>query len=87
MILCVALKLDNELIFSMPRPARHHDLIHRYYAMLYTTAGVMPVAYEQGFLNDKGEFLTRGEAYEEAIRCGALQPRLSSWRLYSEDLW
>lgn len=50
----------------------------------------------QGFLNENGEFLNRGEAYQEAVRChqftgryieehyGELNPPRI---LFTEDLW
>ena len=43
---------------------------------------------EQGFLNEKGDFLNRREAWDEAYKCRQLlmvDPTCKS--LYSEDLW
>jgi len=46
---------------------------------------------EQGFIDDKNNFLTREEAFEHAIECGQLEADrdLGSCceRLVSEDLW
>ena len=42
---------------------------------------------EQGFLNEKGEFLTRVEAKQEAIRCNQLINHTNDVNLYSEDVW
>jgi hypothetical protein len=46
---------------------------------------------EQGFLNEKFEFLDRKTAYIEAEQCGQLLPRqVGSYNgdeLFSEDLW
>lgn len=40
----------------------------------------------QGFYNDRDQFLTRYEAYEEAKHCN--QIKVESYKeLYSEDLW
>lgn len=43
---------------------------------------------EQGFLNEKGEFLNRTEAWQEAYKCHQMKmidPSCHS--LFSEDLW
>ena len=42
---------------------------------------------EQGFLNGRGEFLTRVEAKQEAIRCNQLINHTNDVNLYSEDVW
>lgn len=39
-----------------------------------------------GFLNHKDEFLTREEAYREALSCGQVKSREIE-QLFSEDLW
>jgi hypothetical protein len=42
----------------------------------------------QGFINDRGCFLDREEAAQEALACGQIkQLRYNSTKLYSEDLW
>lgn len=51
---------------------------------------------EQGFLNEKGEFLTRTEAWQEAKRCNQfldsyieehIDDIVPPTILYSEDIW
>jgi len=43
---------------------------------------------EQGFLNHKGEFLNRREAWEEAYQCRQLkQIDKTNKSLFSEDIW
>lgn len=51
---------------------------------------------EQGFLNEKGEFLTRTEAWQEAKRCNQflnsyieehVNDIVPTAVLYSEDIW
>ena len=42
---------------------------------------------EQGFLNDKGEFLNRRDAAKEALECGQIQKLNWPPNLYSEDLY
>lgn len=42
----------------------------------------------QGFVNDKGEFLTREEAAKEALACGQITKlKYHSRELFSEDLY
>lgn len=40
---------------------------------------------EQGFVTDKGEFLSRGAAAEHAFECGQIKEKKRT--IYSEDLW
>ena len=45
---------------------------------------------EQGFLNSKGEFLDRYDAYEEALKCNQIindSNLMFNKQLYSEMLW
>ncbi|MFA5322058.1 MAG: hypothetical protein WC373_05235 [Smithella sp.] len=42
---------------------------------------------EQGFVNDKGIFLTRAEAAKEAFECGQIKLKYKPEILTSEDLW
>lgn len=44
---------------------------------------------DQGFLNEKDEFLTRQEAWVEACRCNQIlnYEEAIPGELYSEDLW
>lgn len=47
-----------------------------------------PIIGEQGFVDEKGKFLTRKEAKIEAERCNQLLGgRLTSQSLFSEKLW
>lgn len=74
MIISVALKRD-ELIYSLPKPARHHDVIK---AMVEAgIAETIDSSFEQGFLTVKG-FMNRVEAAKFVGQ---------STKLFSEDLW
>ena len=48
---------------------------------------------DQGFLNHKGEFMTRTEAFNHACECGQIPSSIRAYRecslteLFSEDLW
>lgn len=99
MITHVAIKDINGKIWSLPRPHRHgHIFFHN------KTNGINNkplVAGIQGFLNDKGEFLDRKEAFYEAAKCNQIlppynpvnpkdrrgKPNLTPRELFSEDIW
>jgi hypothetical protein len=70
---------ETKVIFSMPRPARHHTLIRE-----LTALGELDFAKgEQGFVTETGEFLDREQAFVHAARFGQLKRKI----LFSEDLW
>ena len=79
--------VDNHgVIWSLPQPARHHDIIR----WRHSVTGEPTTADQQGFLTSTGEFLSRvsakvvAEAAEQIIKhSGGRQSR----DLYSEDLW
>lgn len=89
LIVAAALRFKNGLICSVPRPGRHHNVMH---------AGVdlgmgKPISRdlaEQGFLDADGQFLNRTEAMLRVIECK--QPFKASGtpdslELFSEDVW
>lgn len=82
MITHVAIKYDG-MVYSLPKPNRHHDVIR----MIGGIAG--PDV--QGFLDDKGYFLTRKQAFIHAQFHGQVLPRAPGQyngdQLFSEDLW
>ncbi len=74
-------------IITVPRPGRHHNVI---WYMVGELGYHPPIIGEQGFVNEKGEFLNRIEAKAEAIRCNQIIPgqgRGEYPELYSEDVW
>jgi hypothetical protein len=73
-IIAVAIR-HNELIYTLPQPNRHHNLIHHMVQNLLIEA---PVKGEQGFLTSAGEFVDRVQAAKMLDLPG---------QLYSEDLW
>lgn len=76
----------HTLIFSLPAPARHNDIIR---AMV--EAGIPPPIgslYEQGFLDSEGVFAWRTRARAIAEDADQLLPRAGKTNeLYSEDVW
>jgi hypothetical protein len=95
MITHVAIKRNGK-VYSLPPPNRHHDVL---YSMPEEEQGVsdeVEARDVQGFLDDKGNFLTRSEAYQmvvntpQFIRKEKNKEREHYYdgpNLYSEDLW
>lgn len=74
---------EDNIIYSVPRPGRHHDVIR-----LMTEQGKNPKAGEQGFLLSDNTFANREVAKIIAKEAGQLLPReMGHNRLYSEDVW
>jgi hypothetical protein len=80
-IATAAVRRDG-LIFSIPRPGRHHDIIP-----LAVQAGAKaPIRQgEQGFLTSEGDFVDRRWAAQIAFQAGQIIELKA--KLYSEDLW
>lgn len=80
-IIAAAIKLDGK-IFSVPKPGRHHDIIHK-----MVQDGVKPHAGIQGFVTQSGKFVDRQTGAKIAISNGQVSKLLSPPELFSEDLW
>jgi hypothetical protein len=73
----------NGVIFTIPKPARHHNIVH---AMFYM--GLPKLAQqEQGFLLDSGQYINRKDAAILALANGQVAELEAPPYLYSEDLW
>lgn len=93
MIIAAAIKIADVVCF-IPRPARHHHVLH---SLSKSFNGRTDRGYTeevQGFVTDSGQFLNRTDAMQHAIRCNqTLVGRISNPNsyngpeLYSEDLW
>lgn len=96
MIICAAVKIhmikeDKDVII--------HCMRHHYAFEILRDLGISihdyeHTATEDGFINHKGEFLTRREAYDHAVECGQLCAQMrhdiqenGHLELFSEDLW
>jgi hypothetical protein len=87
MITTAACKV-GQLIITLPRPARHADIIRTFHninrKLLIPPSG-------QGFLDTRGEFLSREEAYKVAYRNKQIKNMpdelVDNKQLFSEDLW
>lgn len=99
MITAAAIRI-NHAVISMAQPARHHDILRQING-LYDPEDRPHWTYEnetQGFIDDKGRFLNRSDAYKHCLECGQGLPRRTAIlatghnayngeELYSEDLW
>ncbi len=84
-ILCVAFRLPNGLIVSLPPPFRHHDL---YGLMDEIRVGEAYLHVDQGFLSSDGRFVDRIEGLNIAQAAGQIVHKHPSFdHLYSEDMW
>lgn len=86
MIVAAAVKRDGQ-VYSLPRPARHHDVLRS------LGRGNRP-GDVQGFVDEVGAFLTRLQAYQVAcdrrqLLRPELHPRVAApgRLLFSEDVW
>ena len=83
---CAAIKGDDGKVYSVPRPGRHHDVIHKMREEGY--AGLVS-GDRQGFLLSDGRFTWRKPALHIATRAEQLirEPTAPAHGLFSEDVW
>lgn len=83
---CAAIRADDGVIYSLPRPARHHDVIQHAREKGYT--GLVS-GDRQGFLLSDGRFAWRRPALHVATRAEQLirKPTAPAHGLFSEDVW
>ena len=84
MITHVAIRHPDGRIFSLPRPYRHHHIIR---VMVDALEIEPPIRGRQGFLDNRGNFLSRKAAADLALKTGQCVKLDSPPRLFSEDLW
>ena len=79
-----AIRDHDGKVYTMPKPARHHDIIH-----FMANKGIeIPITGEQGFITNEGVFVDRYEARIIAVNAHQLLDRAGgTTRLYSEDVW
>lgn len=76
--------VHNGIIYSLPRPNRHHDVIR----LIHNETGAMNIRGEQGFITSDSRFVAREPAKVIASAAGQLLSRASDLpELFSEDLW
>lgn len=79
----VAAAINVGMTISMPPPARHHTILHAF----SNWSDWMVQPHEQGFLTDRGRYVSREEAYCIAFRAGQVTKTINPTQLFSEDLW
>jgi hypothetical protein len=84
MIAAAAIKY-RDVIVSMPRPNRHHNIIYSVYNLWSIRTGSNGV---QGFITDTGEFVDRVEGLRIARDNNQIIHKHGSDKeLFSEDMW
>jgi hypothetical protein len=81
-IVAVAIR-RGEMIFTMPRPARHHHVLQGMFDLGARSPEILsePPFYEQGFMTSAGTFVDRREAAK------IHPPKNGRDELFSEDVW
>jgi hypothetical protein len=76
MITHVAILDSQGNVWSLPRPNRHHHVIHHMHAQTgdREACRVLLRSHTQGFVNGYGQFLDRRAAFLEAIACDQVLP-------------
>lgn len=73
-------------VISLPRPARHHDVIAAMRAADFTPTDIHSAA--QGFVTSAGRFVNRREGVLIAQAAGQLLRKSApADELFSEDVW
>lgn len=75
-----AIKDSRGTVHTLPRPARHHTVIHDCKVQLDSGS-------VQGFILEDGTFVGREEAADHALHEGQIKALGWPPNLYSEDLW
>jgi hypothetical protein len=82
---CAAAKHPILGVFQLPRPYRHHNIVH-----MMSKLAVPPHDSEQGFVTTHGRFVSREIGWKVAKEAGQLLKRAPTGNegvLYSEDMW
>lgn len=81
LIVSVAIRTKDGLVYSLPRPNRHYNII-----TMMIASGIKDVSDGiQGFLLANGRFVNRYKGAEIAFETGQIKEKVSE--LYSESLW
>lgn len=84
-IAAAAIRVGGQVRHMLP-PARHHNVMHRF----YRKTGVVVGPDEQGFITDTGRYVDREEALKIAVFAGQIIRRSGgdhATELFSEDMW
>lgn len=87
---CVIFRSKTAPDYDIIIPCHRHGDAFRIISYILRCCDIDHFRTEQGFLTEKGEFLDRYEAYDEAVHCGQIADKRKSneaKELFSEDLW
>ena len=86
MIHTAAIKV-YDVVWTLPRPTRHHTLIQAWSQAHYKDGknASIPDGHEQGFVTNYGDYVGREEAANIAYLAGQIKEPKKT--LFSEDLW
>lgn len=85
----VAIRYRDVGVVSLPKPARHGDIIFaRHHVDRHVTSGLE----EQGFVTNHKSFVDRKEGLRIALAAGQVKHKTGNtsgqnMELYSEDMW
>lgn len=83
-IVSAAIQDERSIIYSMPKPKRHHDII---YAMVRARIKESD-DHKKGFLTSEGRFVDRVEGLEIAEAADQIPGSQAGFtKLYTESLW
>lgn len=84
----VAIRFQGR-VWSLPKPARHSDVISLIHTVDPTVTTVNAYEDDQGFLDSDGRYLNRRQALYNAQKNNQLKPGITirAGRLFSEDVW
>lgn len=72
------------VVVTLPRPNRHHDIIHY---MATVLKHPVPITGKQGFVTVNGNFFNRVDSKIIARSCNQIISNRPHKELFSEDLW
>ncbi len=79
----VAIKAPNGIVLTLPKPARHHDILHS-----LADLGCVVRGATQGFLTSEGKFVDRTEAWSIALAADQIfRDHHIKGKLFSEHVW
>lgn len=79
-----AVKDSKGVVHTLPRPKRHHSILHEMFSKGIKTNARGEI---QGFVTERGEFVDRRGAAMIALAGGQIEALKWPPYLYSEDLW
>lgn len=76
----------HDKVYALEAPNRHWHVIQK---ICEETGKDMDGSCEQGFLDDRGKFLSRKNALAVALKAGQVKcpDSIRAGRLFSEDVW